>query len=58
MININNNKAAALNLLGRSSEAILLLEHCLKLKEKDTMLKSIGDSYFSLGKLEKAIQSY
>ena len=25
MININNNKAAALNLLGRSSEAILLL---------------------------------
>lgn len=57
-MNINNNKAAALNVLGRYSEAILILEQCITYAEKDILFKNLGDSYFSIGMYEKAILNY
>lgn len=53
-----NNKAAALNLLGRFSESIPILEKCLEVKKKDIFFKNLGDAYFSLGIIEKAIINY
>jgi tetratricopeptide (TPR) repeat protein len=53
-----NNKAAALNLLGRFSESIPILEKCLHVKRKDVLYKNLGDAYFNLGITEKAIINY
>lgn len=46
LINLENNKSAALNMLGRYSESVVLLEKCIKFKEKDTLLKNLGDAYY------------
>jgi tetratricopeptide (TPR) repeat protein len=56
--NIINNKAAALNILGRYSEAIFILEQNMSHIEKDTSYKNLADSYYSIGMLEKAIGNY
>ena len=55
---INNNKAAALNVLGRYSESIVLLERCIRCREKDYFYKNLGDAYFSISIYEKAIYNY
>lgn len=58
MIVLENNKAAALNQLGRYSEVIVLLERAIKIKEKDTMLKNLADAYQSISNYEKALFYY
>lgn len=55
---LNNNKTAALNILGRYSESIVLLERCLRYREKDYFYKNLGDAYFSISIYEKAIYNY
>ncbi len=57
-VHLFNNKAAALNLLGRFSESIPILEKCIEVKKKDIFYKNLGDSYFNLGIVEKAIINY
>lgn len=48
------NKSSALNMLGRYSESIVVLEECLKNKPHEKIYKNLGDAYFSIGILEKA----
>ena len=55
---ISNNKAAALNVLGRYSESIMILEGCLSHREKDYLFKNLGDAYFSISIYDKAIYNY
>jgi|JI10StandDraft_1071094.scaffolds.fasta_scaffold2061385_1 tetratricopeptide (TPR) repeat protein len=55
---LNNNKTAALNMLGRYSESIVILERCLRYREKDYFYKNLGDAYFSISIYEKAIYNY
>ena len=55
---LNNNKASALNILGRYSESIVLLEKCLRYREKDYFFKNLGDAYYSISIYEKAIYNY
>lgn len=55
---INNNKSAALNILGRYSESIVILEKCLRCREKDYFYKNLGDAYFSISIYDKAIYNY
>jgi tetratricopeptide (TPR) repeat protein len=57
-IHINNNKAAALNMLGRYSESIGILEKCLAFAKRDVYYKNLGDAYFSIAIFEKAIFNY
>ena len=57
-LHINNNKAAALNMLGRYSESISILEKCLQYSKKDIFYKNLGDAYYSIGIFEKAIFNY
>lgn len=44
--------------MGRYSESIFVLEKCLRHCEKDTLLKNLGDAYFSASILDKAIYNY
>ena len=55
---LSNNKAASLNVLGRYSESIVVLEGCLRHREKDYLFKNLGDAYFSISIFEKAIYNY
>jgi tetratricopeptide (TPR) repeat protein len=55
---IDNNKAASLNMMGRYSESIVLLEKCLRIREKDYFYKNLGDAYFSVSIYDKAIYNY
>lgn len=57
-VHISNNKAAALNTLGRYSESISILEKCLEYSCKDIYYKNLGDSYFSIGIYDKAAFNY
>ena len=57
-IHINNNKAAALNCLGRYSESISILERCIEYLKKDIFYKNLADAYYSIGIYEKAIYNY
>ena len=57
-VHISNNKAAALNTLGRYSESISILEKCLEYASKDIYFKNLGDAYFSIGIYEKAAFNY
>lgn len=57
-LHLHNNKAAALNMLGRYSESIVVLEKCLKYRRKHYFYKNLGDAYFSLGIPEKAAMNY
>lgn len=53
-----NNKAAALNMLGRYSESISILEKCIEKKPKEIYYKNLADAYFSIGINEKAVLNY
>jgi tetratricopeptide (TPR) repeat protein len=57
-VHIGNNKAAALNLLGRYSESIGVLERLLEKGGRDVLYKNLGDAYCSIGIYEKAIINY
>jgi tetratricopeptide (TPR) repeat protein len=57
-INIHNNKAVALIMLGRYSEAIPLLERCMQVKEIDRLFKNLADAFFQIGIYEKAAYNY
>ena len=48
-IDFMNNKAAALNVLGRYSESIMILEEYLVHFEHAKMYKNLGDAYFFIG---------
>ena len=58
MATLENNKSAALNMLGRFSEAIVLLEKRIKFKEKDTLYKNLADAYYFSSNYNKAIYYY
>lgn len=45
-------------MLGRYSEAIVLLEKCIKLKQKDNLLKNLADAYYFNSNYAKAIFYY
>ena len=45
-------------MLGRYSESIVILERCLRYREKDYFYKNLGDAYFSISIYEKAIYNY
>lgn len=45
-------------MLGRYSESIVLLEKCLRYREKDYFYKNLGDAYYSVSIYEKAIYNY
>lgn len=47
-----------MNILGRYSESIVLLEKCLRYREKDYFYKNLGDAYYSISIYEKAIYNY
>ena len=53
-----NNKAAALNILGRYSESIMILEESLIHFEHAKMYKNLGDAYFLIGINEKCQYNY
>ena len=55
---ISNNKTVALNILGRYSESIVILEECLRHWQSEKLFKNLGDAYFSIGIYEKAIYNY
>jgi tetratricopeptide (TPR) repeat protein len=57
-LHLHNNRAAALNKLGRYSESIVVLEKCLKYRRKHYFYKNLADAYFSLGIPEKAAMNY
>jgi tetratricopeptide (TPR) repeat protein len=57
-LHLHNNRAAALNMLGRYSESIVVLEKCLKFRRKHYFYKNLADAYFSLGIPEKAAMNY
>lgn len=57
-IHLNINKASALNMLGRYSESIVILEQSLKGKPNEKIFKNLGDAYYSIGILEKASYYY
>ena len=48
-LHIHNNRAAALNMLGRYSESIMAMEKCLRYRRKHYFYKNLADAYFSLG---------
>ena len=47
-----------MNLLGRFSESIQILERCLQVCKKDILYKNLGDAYYNLGITEKAVFNY
>lgn len=57
-LNVNNNKTVALNILGRYSESIVILEECLKFHQTEKLYKNLADAYFSIGIYDKAIYNY
>jgi tetratricopeptide (TPR) repeat protein len=57
-VHISNNKAAALNMLGRYSESIGILERCLAYSKRDIYYKNLADAYFSIAIYEKASRNY
>lgn len=57
-LHIHNNRAAALNMLGRYSESITLLEQCLRYRRKHYFYKNLADAYFHLNIPEKAVMNY
>ena len=57
-LHLSINKSSALNMLGRYSESIVILEECLKYKPHEKVYKNLGDAYFSIGILEKASYYY
>lgn len=57
-VNIIINKTAALNIMGRFSETIKILEKYLILKKHEKLYKNLGDALMSLGKYHEAIKNY
>lgn len=57
-MHLNNNKAAALNALGRYSESISFLEKIVMKDGRDIEFKNLADAYFCIGIHEKAILNY
>ena len=57
-LHLHNNRAAALNMLGRYSESIMVLEKCLRSRRKNYFYKNLADAYFCLGIPEKASMNY
>ena len=49
LFHINNNRAVALLMLGRYSEAIDGLEKSLSVEESSLTYKNLGDAYHSIG---------
>lgn len=52
------NKSAALNLLGRYSETITLIEEKAGKTENERLHKNLGDAYHNIGVADKAIYHY
>jgi tetratricopeptide (TPR) repeat protein len=58
LFHVNNNRAVALLMLGRYSEAIVALEKSLATEENALTYKNLGDAYYSIGINEKAVYNY